>query len=83
VGMHHGKEHSQEWLCHKGRGGWMASGWSAMFPASVAMFKSGHDPSVPQNRPGRKERAALGMTAGEKEREAESVWQPRSHFLSG
>jgi len=30
-----------------------------MFPASLAVFKSGHDPSTP-----------LGMTAGEKEREA-------------
>jgi len=51
------KEHSQEWLCHKGKSGRAAaSGWSAMFPASVAVFKSGHDPSTP-----------LGMTAGEKE----------------
>ena len=47
------------WMRHKGRGGWVASGWSAVFPASVAMFKSSHDPST-----------ALGMTAGEKEREA-------------
>ena len=35
------------------------------------MFRSGHDPSTPQDHPGHKERAALGMTAEEKERGAE------------
>ena len=35
----------------------VASGWSAVFPVSVAVFKSGHDLSTP-----------LGMTAEEKER---------------
>ena len=65
-----GEEHSQEWLCHKGKNGRVASGWRAVFPASVAVFKYGHDPSTPQDHPGHKERAPLGMTAGEKEREA-------------
>ena len=64
-----GEEHSQEWLCHKGKSRRApASGWSAMFPASVAVFKCGHDPSTPQDHPGHKERAPLGMTAKEKER---------------
>jgi RNA polymerase sigma factor (sigma-70 family) len=65
-----------------------------MFPASVAVFKSGHDPSAPQNHlrfqesgglhrspktgPERKERAALGMTAEEKEREGHPNSSPVS-----
>ena len=46
-------------MLQKGKSRRAASGWSAVFPASVAMFKSSHDPST-----------ALGMTAGEKERGA-------------
>jgi hypothetical protein len=38
-----------------------------MFPATVPVFKCGHDPSTPQDHPGHKERAALGMTAEEEE----------------
>jgi len=59
-----------------------ASGRSAMFPASVPVFKSGHDPSTPQDHPGHKERAPLGMTAEEKESEGHAPKiQGKERFL--